>query len=115
MISWKVLTEQAQIQDLIQTSYKQPCVIFKHSTRCSVSAVAKYRLESAWNFVADEITPYFLDVISRRALSNEVAKAFEVYHESPQLLLIRNGECIYEASHLDISSQDLRDSFQPAS
>ena len=66
-------------------------------------------------FVADEITPYFLDVISRRALSNEVAKAFEVYHESPQLLLIRNGECVYEASHLDISITDLRASFQQAS
>ena len=114
MIHWKALTAFAEVKDLIDLSYQKPCVIFKHSTRCSVSSVAKYRLESDWSFVADEVAPYFLDVISQRAISSEVAKAFEIYHESPQLLLIRNGECVYDASHLDISVQDLRESFQPA-
>lgn len=111
MIHWNALTNQAQVNDLLETSQQKPCVIFKHSSRCSVSAIAKYRLESDWNFGADEVEPYFLDVISHRAISNAVAQAFDVYHESPQLLLIRNGECVYDASHLDISSQDLRASF----
>lgn len=112
MIHWNTLLKSAQVSDLIETSYQKPCVIFKHSTRCSVSAIAKYRLENDWNLSGAEVAPYFVDVISQRAISNEVATTFGVYHESPQLLIIRNGECVYDASHLDISSQDLRASFQ---
>lgn len=112
MIRWITLTNKTQVNDLIETSHQKPLVIFKHSTRCSVSAVAKYRLESDWSFDVAEMDAYFIDLLAHREVSNLVAETFGVYHESPQLLLIRGGECVCEASHLDISVDEIRECFQ---
>jgi bacillithiol system protein YtxJ len=73
--------------------------------------MAKLRLENSWNFDADEIQTYYLDLIQYRSISNTIAERFDVFHESPQILLIRNGECTYDASHLDISVAELRECF----
>lgn len=78
-------------------------IIFKHSTRCSISMMAKKRFELDWDKLPDSIPLYFLDLIKHRDLSNQVAKDFQVHHESPQLLLIKNGECILDQSHGAIS------------
>lgn len=114
MIHWIPLTKKEQINDLIELSKEKSVVIFKHSTRCAVSAVAKYRLESDWTFDSEEIVAYFLDLLSYREVSNFVSETFRVYHESPQMLLIREGECVCEASHLDISVHEIRECFQSA-
>ena len=84
-------------------------LIFKHSTRCSISTMAKYRLEDDWNFEGKKLEPYYLDLINYRDLSKEVAEKFDVHHESPQVLLIKNGECTYDASHLDITVSELHE------
>ena len=82
-----------------------PIVIFKHSTRCSISSMAKARLERA---VAPEgLTFYYLDLIAYRALSNKIADSYQVPHESPQVLVIRNGECIYDESHSGILMDEI--------
>lgn len=114
MIPWILLTNKEQVKDLIESSHQKPLVIFKHSTRCSVSAVAKYRLESDWSFDAAELDAYFLDLIMHRDVSNYISEAFGIYHESPQMLLIREGECVCDASHLDISVHEIRECFQSA-
>ena len=80
--------------------------IFKHSTRCSISTVAKTRLSSFWDF-NDELPIYYLDLITFRDISNFIAENFDVKHESPQLLIIKDGKCIYNASHLSISVKEL--------
>src|SRR5688572_29831629 len=104
MINWSPLTDQNQIQEISEESKQKPIVIFKHSTSCSISATAKGRLERQWdNAGLDNIKPYYLDLLSYRPISNQVAEVFEVEHQSPQLLLIQNGECQYDASHLSIS------------
>jgi bacillithiol system protein YtxJ len=82
-------------------------VIFKHSTRCSVSMMAKKRFEFDWAAIPEGTPVYFLDLISYRDVSNKIAEQFQVHHESPQMLLIKNGECIYETSHGEISAEDL--------
>jgi bacillithiol system protein YtxJ len=82
-------------------------VIFKHSTRCSVSMMAKKRFEFEWDAIPEGTPVYFLDLISYREVSNKIAEQFQVHHESPQMLLIKNGECIYETSHGEISAEDL--------
>lgn len=82
-------------------------VIFKHSTRCSVSMMAKKRFEFDWDAIPEGTPVYFLDLISYREVSNKIAEQFQVHHESPQILLIKNGECIYETSHGEISAEDL--------
>lgn len=82
-------------------------VIFKHSTRCSVSMMAKKRFEFDWDAIPEGTPVYYLDLISYREVSNKIAEQFQVHHESPQMLLIKNGECIYETSHGEISAEDL--------
>ena len=111
MINWIPLESQEQLDTIVQQSSNVPCVIFKHSTRCSISSMAKSRLENTWDFSSEEVVPYYLDLIANRSISNAIAEKFSVYHESPQLLLIRDGECTYDASHLDISVTELHDCF----
>ncbi len=73
--------------------------------------MAKMRLENGWDFSEQEIIPYYLDILSYRSLSNQVAAQFNTPHESPQLLLIRNGECTYDAAQFDISITELHDCY----
>lgn len=104
-MNWIPLQHETQLQDIKEKSKVKPQVIFKHSTRCSISSLAKNRLEKAPTY--EEIDFYFLDLISYRPISNKVAEEFKVYHESPQVLVIKNGECVYEESHMGISMQEI--------
>ncbi len=67
------------------------------------------RLEDDWRFSPDQLAPFYLDLLAFRDVSNHLAERFSVYHESPQVLLIRDGECVYDASHLDISVEELQE------
>jgi bacillithiol system protein YtxJ len=102
---WIHLTDEEQLKQIVSKSQNRPQVIFKHSTRCSISAVALQRLQKA-NQPAD-IDFYFLDLLAYRPLSNLIADTFKVHHESPQVLVIRDGECIYDESHLGISMDEI--------
>ncbi len=103
MINWNSLTQANQIDKIIEESQQKPVIIFKHSTSCSISATAKSRLERQWDDAGlEEVTPYYLDLLSYRSISNQVADAFDIEHQSPQLLLIKDGKCTYNASHLSI-------------
>lgn len=107
-MTWRIISSQEDLEEAIRTSYEIDVVIFKHSTTCSISHMAKLRLESNWSFTS-EIVPYYLDLKVYRDLSNEISERFQVVHESPQLLLIRKGECIYDASHFDITVDELKE------
>ena len=102
---WIHLTDEEQLKQIITNSQIRPQVIFKHSTRCSISAVALQRLQKVAR--PSDVDFYFLDLLSYRPLSNRIADAFKVPHESPQVLLIRNGECVYEESHMGISMNEI--------
>jgi len=104
-MNWIALDKPEQLQNIINADGYH--VIFKHSTRCPVSMMAKRRFEQDWDQVPQDTPLYFLDLIKYRDISNAIADDFKVYHESPQLLLIKNGECIYESSHSEISAEDL--------
>ncbi len=108
MINWNVLEHPDALEQLIENSRTTPCLIFKHSDRCSISYIVQHRLEGDWDIPNSALAPYHLDVIGRRALSNQVAERFGVIHESPQVLLIENGRCRYHTSHLDISVSGIR-------
>ena len=101
MINWETITSVNDIEAIKQKSFTTPCVIFKHSTRCSISSIAKHRLETAWNL--EDVSPFYLDLIAYREISNAIAQEFAIDHESPQILLIKNGICVFDTSHLDIS------------
>jgi bacillithiol system protein YtxJ len=108
MINWSLLTSEDQIQAIVEESKQKPVVIFKHSTSCSISATAKGRLERQWAESKMEATPYYLDRLAYRPVSNQVARTFDIGHESPQLLLIRDGACVYDASHLGIRLEEVK-------
>ncbi|HEV7231749.1 MAG TPA: bacillithiol system redox-active protein YtxJ [Bacteroidia bacterium] len=82
-------------------------VIFKHSTRCSISRFVLKNLNQSWHFSHQELPFYFLDLLAHRSISNKVAEHYDVVHQSPQLLLIKNGKCVYNKTHEEISSEDV--------
>ncbi|MFN4284459.1 MAG: bacillithiol system redox-active protein YtxJ [Lacibacter sp.] len=97
---WNPIQAPEQVEQIIARSHETPQVIFKHSTRCSISTVAKNRLERAY-----EPTPvqfHYLDLLAHRPVSNLIAERFGVPHASPQVLLIKNGKCVYDESHMGI-------------
>ena len=105
-ISWNELTDLGQLNEIIALSNEKPVAIFKHSTRCSVSRMALKQFENEFNS-SDKVTLYFLDLIEYRAISNEIANRFGVTHQSPQLILIKEGKAIYNVSHSDIDAEEL--------
>ncbi len=108
-MNWIDLTSENQLGAIVEQSHLKPVVLFKHSTRCSISVAAKGRLERGWNFAEGEIDAYYLDLLNYRSVSNKIADDFAVHHESPQLLLIKNGECTYVEAHLGITVADLKE------
>lgn len=103
-MNWTPLETPEQLEE-IRTN-EQFSLIFKHSTRCSISMMAKKRFELDWDALPGNINLYFLDLLRYRDISNSIAEIFKVYHQSPQVLLIKNGECIYETSHGEISAEE---------
>jgi bacillithiol system protein YtxJ len=107
-MKWIALTDVQQLAAIDTESRSTPCLLFKHSTRCNISAIAKMRLEDDWKFEETVLKPYYLDLLAHRNISAAIAERYSVYHESPQVLIIQNGECTFDASHLDISVGELQ-------
>jgi len=103
-MNWTSLESADQLDSIKQKNGYS--VIFKHSTRCSISMMAKRRFEMDWDRLPTEVPLYFLDLIRYRDISGKIAEEFSVHHESPQLLLIKDGECILDQSHGEISVDD---------
>jgi bacillithiol system protein YtxJ len=104
-MNWIALTEEGQLEKIKEESRRESVVIFKHSTRCSISSMAKSRLER--ETPPENVPFYYLDLIKYRSVSNKIAEDFQVHHQSPQILIIKNGECTYEESHNGIDMQDI--------
>lgn len=104
-MNWKKIESENDLKELNQRSHEVPQLIFKHSTRCSISSMALNRMTSAQQPAGVEI--HYLDLIKFRDLSNKIASDYHVHHESPQVLLIKNEQCAYTASHSNISMRDL--------
>lgn len=107
-VNWTELTDIAQLMEIEAISNAKPVVIFKHSTRCSISRMALKQFEREYD-LNETVDAYFLDLIANREVSNEIANKFSVYHESPQLILIKNGKAIYDVSHSDIDAVALKE------
>lgn len=105
-INWMQLTDLGQLNEISELSFQKPVVIFKHSTRCSISRMALKQFENEFD-LEDKVTPYYLDLLEFRPISNEIAERFGVMHQSPQIILIKNGNAVYTASHSDIQVADL--------
>ena len=104
-MNWIPLTDLNQLETIQDLSFTTPQVILKHSTTCSISKMSLARLERSE--APSTIQFYYLDLLNYRAISNAIAEKFSVYHESPQILLIKNGECTYDESHGGIRMEEI--------
>lgn len=107
-MNWLELTEIESLDNLVQDSVNQSIIIYKHSNRCHISARIKERIESQWGEINSDIPFYYLDLLKYRSISDKIAGLFNVEHQSPQLLLIKNGVCVYNESHGSISVGELK-------
>ncbi|MEO5651010.1 MAG: bacillithiol system redox-active protein YtxJ [Ginsengibacter sp.] len=106
-MNWISLQDELQLEEITANSFNKPQVIFKHSTRCSVSSMAKNRLDKKEQ--SDGMDFYYLDLIKHRNISNKIAADFKVPHQSPQILIISNGKSIYNESHSGISMDEIEE------
>jgi bacillithiol system protein YtxJ len=108
-MNWQILQSVGQLQEVLKESESKPVFIFKHSTRCSISSTALSRLERMWDDDIDtnKLTPYYLDLIANRDVSNKIEEVLHVVHQSPQLILIKDGKSIYDTSHMGINYGEL--------
>ncbi|MBS1507646.1 MAG: bacillithiol system redox-active protein YtxJ [Bacteroidetes bacterium] len=106
-MNWTELRSEDQIKQISEESKTQPVLIFKHSTRCSISGTVLNRLERNWDDSKAPVKAYFLDLLSYRNVSQYIADYFHVIHESPQLLLIQQGQPTLVRSHLDIRFDEI--------
>lgn len=96
-MKWLPLTSLEGLDSLVQQSFNEQVAIFKHSTRCSISRMIKDRIERG--LPSAHMPSFYLDLLEYRDISNAIATRFNVQHESPQLLILRNGVCTSHASH----------------
>lgn len=107
-MAWKAIDQLDQIKEIKEVSKHQPVLIFKHSTSCSISGMAWNRLQRNWKAGDfEKVTPYVLDLLSYREISNAIAEEFAVEHESPQVILVKDGMAYYDTSHMGINYQDI--------
>ena len=106
-VNWVLLTELSQLDEIKEESKNGPVMILKHSTRCSVSLMAKNGLDRSWDIEASKLKTYYLDLLKYRPISNEIATTFDIHHESPQVLIIKNGKCVYTTTHSGIDTREI--------
>ncbi len=106
-MDWIELTNEDQLEAIRKESAEKTQVIFKHSTRCNISSIAWTRLKNAEKLEGADF--YYLDLLAHRPLSGQIANSLDVAHESPQVLLVKNGKCVYDESHLGITADELQE------
>jgi bacillithiol system protein YtxJ len=102
---WIQLTDKGQLNEALVGSEQKSVLFFKHSTRCGISSMVLNRFEASWK-ATDDCDFYLVDLLAYRTISDEMASLFQIQHQSPQLILIRNHDVIYHASHDSIIASD---------
>ena len=106
ILPWQALTDSSQLETIVENSKTKTQVVFKHSTRCGISSMVMKQFVSAYDLDLN-VDLYYLDLLSYRSVSDEVGYKFQVMHQSPQLLVIKNGIVVTHASHGAINDVDL--------
>lgn len=107
LLPWITLNDVSQLEAIKEKSTTKPQVVFKHSTRCGISSMVMRQFTNAYDLTLNGLDLYYLDLLNYRDVSNEVGYKFQVMHESPQLLVIKNGVAVVHASHGAINEIDL--------
>jgi bacillithiol system protein YtxJ len=107
VLPWIPLNDLQQLQFIEEKSKTKTQVIFKHSTRCGISRMVMKQFVGMYNLTEKDLDLYYLDLLNYREISNEVGVKFMLMHESPQLIVIKNGNVVNYASHGGINDIDL--------
>lgn len=105
---WKSLTSENQLDEIVELSKTKTALIFKHSTRCGISRMVLSRFEENQLENQEAVVFYYLDLLNFRTISDEIAARFQVFHQSPQLLVIKNGTCVAQGSHYEILEMEVK-------
>ena len=105
-LPWQQLTSIDQLSEVINSSSEKPVLFFKHSTRCGISSMAFSGFQSGWEGTEEQIGIYYLDLLNYRDVSNEMAKLTGVFHQSPQVIVLKNNEVVYTATHSGINARE---------
>ena len=95
------ITDSESFEELLARSNRQPVVLFKHSITCSISGLAYQELKRFNGEVA------LVEVQKARELSKEIEKRTGIAHQSPQVMVLRNGQVVWNASHWQVKSEDV--------
>ena len=106
-VPWHVLSKVEQLDEIVEQSKTKPVAIFKHSTRCGISRGVLKLVEKNYKLTDDQLKLYYLDLLQNRDISNEIAARFKVHHESPQMIVIKNGIVVHQDSHHSIDASHL--------
>ena len=106
-VPWKEITGIEMLEEISQGSHQRPAAILKHSTSCGISRMVLRQFEKDFNIEAGKVDLYFLDLLRYREISNKIASKFNVPHESPQLIIVKEGRVVYDASHGAIAAESL--------
>jgi bacillithiol system protein YtxJ len=102
------ITDTTALEDLVQRSKQRPVVIFKHSLTCPISASALEQMNRYQGEIA------LVEVQRAPSLSNEIEQRLGLRHESPQIIVLRNGQIVWDASHFKITADAVADAVRKA-
>lgn len=106
-VDWISLTSLEQLENITVDSEIETVYIFKHSTRCGISKMVLNRFEKSLSESIKKCKFYYLDLLAYRNISDQISLTFEIIHQSPQLLVIKNKVAVANASHYDILDMDI--------
>lgn len=106
--TWRTLEDISQLDAVEKLSQEKLVVIFKHSVTCGISNMVWHQFQNEIDFTNDHIEMLYLDLLAHRDVSNEITRRFQVLHQSPQILVIKNGEVLHHASHSAIRLSNIR-------
>jgi monothiol bacilliredoxin len=107
-VHWHYLESMAGLDDIENISFEKPVAIFKHSTRCSISRFSLRQFENEHHIETGKLELYFLDLLAHRDISDAIASRYGVQHQSPQLIVVKDGKAVYNVSHSDIQAGELQ-------
>ena len=107
MENWKSITSEQEVKDIVARSNETTQIIFKDSVTCGISAYAKSRLVDGYDAIDGKADFNYLDLLAYRPVSNFIAEHLGVYHQSPQIIVLKNGKVTYSATHHAIEANKI--------
>ena len=107
MNDWININNEGSIEEIIEASKEKPQIIFKHSTRCGISSFAKERIENGYDQIKGKADFHYLDLLNYRNISNFIADRLNVIHQSPQIIILKDGEVVHSVTHHSIQAEGI--------